>query len=604
MSWNMLRPASLWIMLGWLAIASTALAQPGVRQRADLTTKLNFDRLQPAQQAVVAVVLDIQPGFHAQSHQPLDENLIAFRVTLQSEHVEVFEPVYPQAIIKEYPALGRISVYDGRAITYIPIQVKADAPPGPIELTGTARFQICDDQVCYMPETRRFTLVTEIVPVSQTVTPQNPELFAGFDPRIWSSVRPAVDVEQTTTQPRTTLFGFALTHDAYLLAFVGAFLIGIVFNIVPCVLPVLPLKAIGFYEVAQHNRGKCLALGAVFGAGIVATFGALAIPVLVLQAIQWGELFGNVYFASIITVILVVMAAGMFGAFGVGLPTWVYRITPRHDTYMGNFLFGILTAVLSTPCTFGLFFTLLVWAAAQPPVIGVSMLMSVGLGMAFPYLVLSAFPELARRFPRTGPWSEVVKQMMGFWILAVALYFAQVLLPESLRGPGIWWALFAMIAASALFLIVRAIQLAPRVVPITVSVVIALLLVTPALAVTLRLANPPVQWIPYTHETLQQALGKGSPVLVKFTAIWCANCHTIEATVFADERVLSELRRRNVIPIKADLTSQAAPGWDLLRELHPVGAIPFTAVYLPGETSPRTLTGIYSSRELLTTLGS
>jgi thiol:disulfide interchange protein DsbD len=157
-----------------------------------------------------------------------------------------------------------------------------------------------------------------------------------------------------------------------------------------------------------------LAFGAIFSLGLVMTFAALGLLVVVLRVLNWGELFANPWFLVGIVVILGVMGLSMFGVFTVGLPVAVYRFAPRHDTYLGNFLFGILTAILSTPCTFGMFFGLLIWASGQPAAIGLSLMIMVGIGMAFPYFVLSAFPEVARRMPRTGPWAELVKQMMGF----------------------------------------------------------------------------------------------------------------------------------------------------------------------------------------------
>jgi thiol:disulfide interchange protein len=613
MTWRRLRLSGFIPMLAGLLMAGVAAAQPmrppspiNPQARASHSAGLNFDALQPGQQAVVAVVLEVASGFHAQSHEPLDEFLIPYRVTVESnDHLSLYAPIYPEAEVHDYPALGKVSVYEGRVIVYVPLEVSRDAPLGAVTISGQLRMQICDDQTCFPPETRKWEIQTQIVGLEQTVSPNQPELFEQFDPRVWSELQPATAELSTDARDQTlSLFGWELRLDrqAYLLIFTIAFFVGIIFNIVPCVLPVLPLKAIGFYEVAQHNRAKCLALGAIFGLGIVATFGALAVPVLVLKVLEWGELFGNPWFAGSITLILLAMAAQMFGMFGVDLPQWVYRITPRHDTYAGNFLFGILTAVLSTPCTFGLFLGLLVWAATQPAAIGVSLLMVVGLGMASPYLVLSAFPELARRFPRTGPWSNVVKQMMGFLLVAVALYFGQIFLPVTLRGPGFWWVLFVLVAAAGLFLVIRGIQLAPRALPVTVCVVVALLMVGPALAVTLKLANPPLQWTYYDPQTFAEARASGKPVVVKFTATWCANCHTVEAIVFGDERTVDFIRSHDVVAIKADLTSQSAAGWDLLRELHPVGAIPFTAVFMPGEASPRKLAGIYSSQDLMTAL--
>src|SRR5207237_10150948 len=140
-----------------------------------------------------------------------------------------------------------------------------------------------------------------------------------------------------------------------------------------------------------------LGVGAIFSVGLIATFAALGLLVVVLKRLNWGELFANPWFLAGIVVILAVMGLSTFGVFTVGLPVAVYRITPRHDTYLGNFLFGILTAILSTPCTFGMFFGLLIWASYQPASIGLSLMIVVGVGMAFPYLVLREFRELGRR---------------------------------------------------------------------------------------------------------------------------------------------------------------------------------------------------------------
>ena len=135
----------------------------------------------------------------------------------------------------------------------------------------------------------------------------------------------------------------------------------------PCVLPVLPLKIMGFYEAAQHSRRRSIALGAVFSLGLVASFAVLAILVVGLRTLEWGGLFQKTWFTVTIVIVLSAMALSLFGLFTVNLPTGIYQFSPRHDTYVGNFLFGILTAALSTPCTFGMFVGLLTWALRSRP---------------------------------------------------------------------------------------------------------------------------------------------------------------------------------------------------------------------------------------------
>ena len=402
--------------------------------------------------------------------------------------------------------------------------------------------------------------------------------------------------------PEIDFFGLRVAGNAYALIFAGAFVVGVVFNAVPCVLPVLPLKAMGFYEVAQHDRAKCVALGAVFSLGLVATFGVLAVVVVVLNLFDWGQQFGNPWFAGALVLVLLAMAAGMFGLFSVGLPSRVYALAPRHDTYGGNFAFGVLTAVLSTPCTFGAFLGVLVWAAAAGTAVGVALVMTVGVGMASPYLLLSAFPQLARNFPRSGPWAEVVKQMMGFLLVATALFFARPFLPALLRDETFWWLLFGVVAVAGLFLLARTASLAPRVGPVAVASIVALLLVGPALAATLRLTDVPLRWVDYSPAALADARASGLPVMVKFTADWCANCHYLDATVYADDAVVDAVESSGAVAIKADLSDESAVGWALLREVSPVGAIPITAVWPAGADRPAVLTGLHSEEELIAAL--
>ncbi|HRK29680.1 MAG TPA: cytochrome c biogenesis protein CcdA [Tepidisphaeraceae bacterium] len=587
-------------------ICSAAGAQP-----VDLASSravVGQSALRVGENAVLAVVVDIKPGYHAQSATPSDENFIAFELAMEpNDQLIIGKPIYPKGHDRTYPALGALNLYDGRVVVYVPVQVKPDASPtGELSIRGTLTYQICDDRSCFAPESPEVAWQTKIVAATDSVEPVEQAIFKDFDPSVFAAIADATSGTAKPPAPAAkaqSLFGLELRDNAYLLAFAGAFVVGIIFNLVPCVLPVLPLKAVGFYEVAQHDRAKCFMFGLIFSAGIIATFAALAVPVLVFKAISWGELFGNVWFAGAVTVILIGMAAGMFGVFGVNMPYWVYNVTPRHDTVSGNFLFGILTAVLSTPCTFGLFFALLTWAALQPAVVGVLLLMVVGAGMASPYVLLSAFPGVAQKLPRAGAWSEIIKQMMGFLLLATAAYFGKMFLPDALRGPNFWWVIFALIAAAGVFLVVRAAQVAKHKLAIVAATVVAAGLIGPALAITVKLANPPIDWTAYSEEALAKARATGEPVLVKFTADWCANCQTIELTVFASEENVRWLRANRVTTIKADLTHQSAIGWPLLRQLNAVGAIPVTAVWRAGESEPQILAGIYSFKELRAAVG-
>jgi len=388
-----------------------------------------------------------------------------------------------------------------------------------------------------------------------------------------------------------------------------AFLAGLLFNIMPCVLPVLPLKAIGFYEVSQHHRSKSIALGFVFSLGLISVFAVLALFVLVLKQITWGELFSKGWFVWSIVGLLIVLSMGLFGEWNFRLPMGVYTIEPRHDTYGGNFFWGALTAILATPCTAPLLPVVLGWAATRPAYLGVPAMLMVGMGMASPYLILSATPELARRFPRSGPWPDLFKQMMGFMLLAAAAYFGGGRL---VHGLGFWWIVTAVVAVASLYLVARSVQLTKNALPVAICSAVAVAMLGGVLWWTGRMtgmfmpgggsAAVEEAWQPYSAQRLADARAQGKTVLVKFTANWCGTCQYIEGTVFRDQTVWDYLKKHDVVALKADFTDTNPEGDTLLKSLNPGGGIPLTAIYAPGSDQPIQIASVYTTQTLLKVL--
>jgi thiol:disulfide interchange protein DsbD len=381
-----------------------------------------------------------------------------------------------------------------------------------------------------------------------------------------------------------------------------ALLAGLLFNIMPCVLPVLPLKIVGFYEAAQHSRSRAFALGLVFSAGVISIFAILSLLVIVFKAISWGDLFSQGWFVWGISALLVFLAVGLLGGWNFSLPLGVYNFEPRHDTFGGNFFWGALSAILATPCTAPLLPGLLLWATQQQVAIGVLAVIMVGVGMSLPYLILSAIPEVARRFPRAGPWPELFKQMMGFLLIASAAFFAA---GRVIPGPNYLWVMTAAVGAGSIFLVARAIQISPRVRPVSIASAIAVTMFAAAVFWTLRVKAGEANWEPYTDARFAELRSSGRPVLVKFTANWCATCQVVEGTVFHDQNVWREIKAENVAALKVDLTLDDAPGKNLLLKLNPSGGIPLTAIWRDDAQGPSIqLESIYTSNELLKALRS
>ena len=281
------------------------------------------------------------------------------------------------------------------------------------------------------------------------------------------------------------------------------------------------------------------------------------------------------------------MAIGMCGLFSLRLPQWVYVVNPSQESVGGSFLFGIMTAVLATPCTAPFMGAAAAWSATQAPVITLSTFAAIGLGMALPYFLLSAFPGLVKRMPRTGPASELIKQVMGLLMLAVGAYFLGTGLAGLLAKPpdpptqAYWWVVAFFIAAAGFWLAWRTLQIVRRTGKRLVFGTLGLLLILLGLGIGVRFTRgSPIHWIYFTPERLAAAKAQGKAVVLEFTAAWCLNCHALEQAVLHDPRVVEVLNSEKVAPVKVDITGNNSAGNDKLLE---VGrrTIPFLIIYGP-----------------------
>jgi thiol:disulfide interchange protein len=287
------------------------------------------------------------------------------------------------------------------------------------------------------------------------------------------------------------------------------------------------------------------------------------------------------------------------GAFTIQLPQSVYAINVGHDTLKGSFLFGVMTAVLGTPC-FGPFIgAALSWATQQEnALIPLFAMTFVGIGMAFPYVVLAAFPALTKKLPKAGPGSDLIKQVMGLMMIAVAVFFlgngilALVAEAPFMKSMIHWWVMTMLIVGACAWMIGKGVPNARTGVGKGVLVLTALVVGGGMLMWTLRLHDVHKRkyeassaWIAYSPEAEAAALAAGKTVVIDFTAEWCINCQFLKAGTLSEEEVTKALKDPNVVAMMADLTSRTAVGWKRLKELKEVG-IPVVSYQGPGAQEP------------------
>lgn len=608
------------------------VAMPPAEDPVTVRATPSTTQARPGDQFIVAVVFDHAENWHVNLNQPVvPREMGGFTpipttiVPGEADGVSFGRIQWPEPYTAKVDFLFTGTpidylVYSGKAVAFVPVRVGDDAAPGERTLTFRVTYQACDDSICMPPETVDLSVTVTIGADTPASAPG--DLFAGFNPAVFAD--PDAWGGSLTTMvidlARGKFLGLIAvpTSDGVAGIFVLAMLAavgGFVLNLTPCVLPVIPIKIMTISHHAGESKARALALGLWMAAGVVAFWTALGVLATLATAFtDPSRLFGLWWFTLGIGLLILAMGVGIMGAFQIKLPQAVYMVNPKADTAQGSFLFGVMTAVLGLPCFGFVAGALLAGVALMPPLVVIVIFASIGAGMALPYLVLAAKPGLIKKLPKTGPASELVKQVMGLLMIAAAAYFIGSGVLALLSGMGRiaglpwwaksvhWWAIAVAMVGAGGWLAIQTVRITRKPGPRVSFSVLALLIgavgVWAALNRTEHLRNN--FWVAYSSEGLAQALAGGNVVVLDFTAEWCLNCKALEATILSQDPVKSLLIGGGVVPMMADLTSTSAPGWDTLRSLGQTG-IPLLVVFTPegGPESPFWMSNLYSSGQVV-----
>ncbi|MCA9296780.1 MAG: thioredoxin family protein [Phycisphaerales bacterium] len=571
------------------------------------------DRVVAGGRLPVAVILDLKPGWHIWTNdRPLDSPMIIWdgatltEITAKIDDAAGIKPFFDRIIWPEaHPyrtdfgdGMSTYGVFEERAVMYLPVLIDADAPVGETSFEIMIDFQACDANGCKAPDSETITVNVEIVPAGASIEQiANADLakfpMAIFDDIDPDAAPPAITPDTDVEGGSGTAGGAAAPAAVVPVGFIGflglmavAVIGGLLLNFTPCVLPVIPIKIMGLVQSGHGSRGRTFALGAAMAVGVIGFWMALGVLVTSLNNFSTNQLFQWPAFPISIGLIVGVLAIGMIGAFTIGLPQSVYRFNPSHDTLHGSVLFGVMAAVLSTPCTAPFMGGAITASVGQPKVVVLSVFFAIGLGMAIPYLLLAANPKWIDKMPRTGPASELLKQVLGLIMLAVAAYFIGIGISGYLQKPGLapsrayWYVVGGTSIAAGVWLLVRTFQITPAWIRRIVFSTVAIIMMGVGGFFAVEMTKPgPIEWVYYTPERLEQELAAGHPVMLKFTAEWCANCHLLERTVVDRDEVIQRIAKTGVVPMKVDITSRNAIGNDLLNEYWK--SIPYLVIQRP-----------------------
>jgi thiol:disulfide interchange protein len=347
---------------------------------------------------------------------------------------------------------------------------------------------------------------------------------------------------------------------------------GLALNAMPCVLPVLSVKALTLVRHASGGRAATSAHGLAYTAGVLVSFAALAGVLLALRAggerIGWGFQLQAPWFVTFLAYVLFTMALMLSGVLSVsGRLAGLGQDLAARGGYTGSFFTGALATVAATPCTAPFMGTAVGFAVMQPWGTALLIFEALGLGLALPFLLLSLVPAWRRLLPRPGPWMERLQQLLAFPLYASVAWLVWVLSQQA--GPaGVAVVLtgLVLIGFAAWLWAVGRFATPPwrHVAAAGAALAAGLALATVGLEHPSPQGSSPAEapagavWEPFSPERLAELRAAGTPVFVNITAAWCITCLVNERVALRSPAVTRAFADKGVARLRGDWTRRDA----------------------------------------------
>ena len=504
---------------------------------------------------------------------------------------------------------GNVAVYFDQVEIAVPVtRTVADAARGTLVLG----LQGCQDGgICYPPMTRRLAVslpAGTITPASDVAPAPDvdaaaatagadatqavdadiaPDGNAATDPATTSA-----DDIQRTPPPQQQTRGLLAS---LLLALLG----GLILNLMPCVLPVLSLKALSLAQSGE-SRERARRHALAYTAGVVLSFAALGALALALRkaglALGWGFQLQQPLVVALLALVVFAFGLSLSGLWyaNVGIGQRGSALVQRQGM-SGDFFTGVLAVVLATPCTAPFMGAALAYAFTGPTLGGMLVFLMLGLGLALPFLLIGFVPAFARMLPRPGAWMETLKQLLAFPMYATAAWLVWVLAKQ--RGAdaaGLWMAAAIALALGAWawtrlrsgggrgWLVVALAALLGTAWPLLK------LQQLPKPEATAAATRSGIASVAFSEQSLADLRAQGRVVFVNMTADWCVSCKANEKTVFARDGFSKALAAADAVYMVGDYTD-VDPAITAYLQQHKAVGVPLYVVYPRGDGEGRIL---------------
>ena len=520
----------------------------------------NFLSAPTGEMVLIEVTFEIPEGQYA----ALQEEFFGIDIE-DSPGIRVGKTIYPEgAIATDYG----FSKYMGTITLMKELFIDRNAQQGERELELVLFYQLClEDGTCFIPEEEFHSLNLYVV--------------------------------QGANQRTTGLMELPESGSKVLKFLLLAFIGGIILNLMPCVLPILSIRAFNIVKQSNNSPKNIFINSVLYILGIMFSFFILATVITIIklsgEMVGWGFQFQNPKFVLFLLSLMFVFSLSLFDVFTVQVPglTAATKASSKSG-YLGSFLMGVFCVLLATPCTAPILGGALGFAFAQPPIIIYAIFLLVGFGLGFPFLILGLYPQAIKILPKPGEWMVVFKEILGFLLLAFAISMVKVLLIQMGGLYVISVLYFMLFLGIAVWLYGKFVTpMYPRLTQWIITIVAVLVVIFGAMLTVKGQEATDFNsgithddfWSVFSEEAVEAGLADGRLVFVEFTAAYCTICKQNAALVLNQNDIRQAFTDNNVLMLLGDFTRSDPVIYEWLRRYDRAG-VPLYLLFVPGQDEP------------------